>query len=484
MKILLVFSLFLGTLAVARAESRAANPLAFADGKVVVDVQERLRLEGRENNFDFNDSVNSSTDDRYLLQRFRLGLRLKPAGWFQTYVQGQDTREIGSERANVPFVLGAEGDDPFDLRQAYVEIGNLNEFPLALKAGRQELSYGDERLIGAFDWNNFSRTFDAIKLRYENQPRKFWADIFGARVVNIHDFGPAGNDGWHFNHSDGNDNVAGLYAGTTALSFQTTEAYFLYRHKEDNNPRYFDSATPANAARAYDIQQEIYTVGLRLKSTPGQLHGFDYELEGAYQWGRAGGRLTNSFPNAGGVMLDHNAFAATIKGGYTWTKSDWKPRLGLEYSVASGDKSQDDRSDESFLNLFPTNHKFYGYMDLFAWKNIHNLAAQLKFTPYQDPAAAWKAVTVQLDYHAFWLYTNEDAWYRANGVATIRNPTPAARNADTFVGTEFDLTISYSPLKWVKLQAGYSHFFAGDYLRATGPATDADFGYLQTTLSF
>jgi hypothetical protein len=34
------------------------------------------------------------------------------------------------------------------------------------------------------------------------------------------------------------------------------------------------------------------------------------------------------------------------------------------------------------------------------------------------------------------------------------------------------------------LEAGYSHFFAGDYLADTGPSDDADFGYLQATISF
>ncbi len=339
-------TLLLCILLVCVAARADENPLALVGGKVVLDVQERVRLEERDNNFDFNDKVNSATDDLFLLQRIRLGLLVKPSDWIRAYVQGQDTREVDSRRDKVPFVLGAEGDDPFDLRQAHIELGNANEFPLLLKVGRQELSYGDERLVGAFDWNNFSRTFDALKLRWEDRPNKFWIDAFAARVVNIHGFGPRGNYGFDFNDSDGNDNFAGLYAGTTQLPFQTTEAYLLYRDKDDNNPLYTDGS--GNTARAYDIKQEVYTVGLRLKSTPGQLHGFDYELEGAYQWGRAGGRLTNSFPNAGGVMLDHEAFAAEVRAGYTFEECAWKPRLGLEYDVASGDKSQFDHSDQSF----------------------------------------------------------------------------------------------------------------------------------------
>ena len=142
------------------------NPLSFAEGKVVFDVQERLRWEVRNNNFDFNDGVNAPTDDNWLLQRFRLGVAIKPTDWLKIYAQAQDSREINSDRPDFPGLLGAEGDDAFDLRQGYIEIGNPKEFPLTLKAGRQILSYGDERVIGAFDWNNIGRTFDAVKFRW------------------------------------------------------------------------------------------------------------------------------------------------------------------------------------------------------------------------------------------------------------------------------------------------------------------------------
>ena len=43
------------------------NPLSFYSGKVVLDTQERLRLEVRENNFDFNSARNVTTDDTFLL---------------------------------------------------------------------------------------------------------------------------------------------------------------------------------------------------------------------------------------------------------------------------------------------------------------------------------------------------------------------------------------------------------------------------------
>jgi hypothetical protein len=456
------------------------NPLNLFEGRLVFDVQERMRLEERDNNFDFNSGANASTDDLFLLQRFRLGMLARPLDFITVYGQGQDSREIASRRKTVPFVAGSEGDNPFDLRQGWVEFGNLKEFPVSLRVGRQELLYGDERLVGNFDWNNFGRTFDAAKLHYENPDARLWVDGFAGHVVTIENMGPALNTGFNLDDANWNDTLAGFYLSTTLLPVQTTDVYLFYRNKVGNNPLYTDSL--GVTARAYDIAQEIFTMGFRIKSTSGKLNGFDYEAEGAYQVGRSAGQQGALAPGAAGTqLLEHTAFAGHVGAGYTWEKWDWKPRLGVEYNIASGDSDPTDNTDQSFLNLFPTNHKFYGYMDFFAWKNVHNPALSLKLTPYQDPKAAWRAFTIQLDGHAFWLYTNDDYWYRANAVTRVR---ALNRNADSFVGEEVDLTLAYAPWKFLKLQAGFSHFFAGDYVRQTGAASDANFGYLQATVTF
>ena len=165
------------------------------------------------------------------------------------------------------------------------------------------------------------------------------------------------------------------------------------------------------------------------------------------------------------------------RAGHTWENLKWKPRLGLEYSFASGDTDPNDDKDESFLNLFPTNHKFSGYMDFFARKNIHNPVGSLKFAPAPK-------LTVRLDGHGFWLASNEDAWYRANGVAQVRPFSPAAAEAETFVGTELDLTVGYTVHRALKFLFGCSHFFAGPYLQDTGSSDDADFAYAQMIIGF
>ena len=161
-------------------EKKEANPLCFLDGKLCFDIQERFRFEDQNNTFDFNNAVDSLTDDAFLQNRFRIGVAIKPVDWLKIYAQGQDSREWFSDRPNIPGAMGAEGDDKFDLRQGYLQLG-----PKWVNAtiGRQTLAYGDERLIGTSDWNNFGRTFDAAKLHYEQG--KFSIDVFASTVVYI-----------------------------------------------------------------------------------------------------------------------------------------------------------------------------------------------------------------------------------------------------------------------------------------------------------
>lgn len=448
------------------------NPLSLLEGKVVFDIQERVRVEARENNLDFDNSVDSPTDDAWLLQRFRIGLTVKPVDWLTVYVQGQDSREFHSDRPDYPGFMGAEGDDSFDLRQAYAEITFSK--PVSLKVGRQVLSYGDERLIGGFDWNNIGRTFDAAKLHIQQE--LWWADLFAASVVVPERGSYNQSDLFNGNETDRDQVFSGLYVSTTAIPIQTTDVYLLHLH--ENTSRF--AALPNN-------DTNFFTLGFRVKSKPGAFArteaqpdgkstadgksipapapapkaiGFDYDAEVAFQRGEVRG-------------LDLTAAAVHAGVGYTFDYA-WKPRIGAEYNFASGDENPLDEDIETFQNLFPTNHKFYGYMDLFSWQNMQNPALTFRFSPLKN-------VTVGLDAHAFWVVSNEDSWYRANGVTAVR---PLNREADSYAGSELDLTITWKPVKQLALLFGYSHFWAGDYLKATGASDDADFGYIQAELSF
>jgi hypothetical protein len=174
--------------------------------------------------------------------------------------------------------------------------------------------------------------------------------------------------------------------------------------------------------------------------------------------------------------LDLNAFAVHVGAGYTFD-TYWLPRLGLAYNFGTGDDDPADHNIQTFQNLFPTNHKFYGQMDVFSWQNMHDLEVSLKAQPI-------KAVSLKAEFHAFWLASTDDVWYRANGTTAVRPLNALARNASNYAGSEVDFLAQWNITKNVSVEAGYSHFFAGDYLADTGRADDADCGYVQATITF
>jgi Alginate export len=116
-------------------------------------------------------------------------------------------------------------------------------------------------------------------------------------------------------------------------------------------------------------------------------------------------------------------------------------------------------------------------MDVFSWQNIHDIEVSVKFAPT-------KKLTGKVEFHAFWLASTDDSWYRANGVATVRPLNAAARSASGYAGAEVDATLTYAMSRNVSIEVGYSHFFAGDYLADTGASDDADFVYVQTGFTF
>lgn len=435
-----------------------SNPFCFFHEQLCFDVQERARMEIRDNTFDFFNGHNDAADDTWLHQRFRLGVLWKPTPWLRFYVQGQDSREFESKRPNIPGAMGAEGDDNFDLRQAYVELGAPG-FPLSLRAGRQQLAYGEERLIGVSDWNNFARTFDAVKLSYK-QPG-WQLDAFASSVVVIRRDSFDQSDLFNGNEVDREQVFSGLYF-THEAPFGGVDLYALWLSEANGTVSNVESGLPTvepKGPKGPAQHSSFGTYGGRIYGDPQKLHGFEFAVEGAYQNGEV-------------RDLALNAFATHIGLGYNFDTL-FKPRLWAEYNYASGDTNATDGSTETFQNLFPTNHKFYGYMDLFSWQNMHNPEISLRVAPMKN-------VTAQLDFHGFWLASTDDSWYRSNGLATVRPISPSASN---FVGTELDFVVNWNVNRRLNLQLGYCHFFAGDYLADTGASDSANFGYLMATLN-
>jgi hypothetical protein len=194
----------------------------------------------------------------------------------------------------------------------------------------------------------------------------------------------------------------------------------------------------------------------------------DFTGEGAYQSGTMAARGTT--PES-----DIAAYAVAIKAGYTLPAA-MKPRIGLEYDRASGDSDSADDKFETFENLFPTNHPFYGVMDYVGWRNMQDLRLSLSAKP--SPTTG-----VSLDYHTFSLVEDGDNWYAASGA--VFRTTPGG-NTETDLGQEIDLVGYVMVKEKVRIEAGYGRFMPGDYVDVNFPtASDtSDWFYLQAGVTF
>jgi hypothetical protein len=116
-------------------------------------------------------------------------------------------------------------------------------------------------------------------------------------------------------------------------------------------------------------------------------------------------------------------------------------------------------------------------MDLVARQNIHDL----NFLTTSKPTEKWNLLVW---WHIFHLDQSRDALYNAAGVPIRIDPTGAA---GTYVGQELDFTAQYVFDARKDILFGYSHFYAGSFVKATNPPGvngNADFYYTQFSWRF
>src|ERR1035438_6256578 len=89
-------------------------------------------------------SLTNNAPDTYYLSRLRIHLGIKPVSWLRFYAEAQDARVAFYTLPVAPSTIYS----PLDLRQAYVELTTHGPLDFDFRAGRQELLFGGQRLIG------------------------------------------------------------------------------------------------------------------------------------------------------------------------------------------------------------------------------------------------------------------------------------------------------------------------------------------------
>lgn len=395
---------------------------AETNGKVQLIFELRSRVEYRPGQ-SFGNEPNLFAD----FTRVRFGGIYKPASWIRFSGAALDAR---APLYGTPAPSSAR--DPLEWHEGFFELRPESKLGFGAVVGRQQVNYGDTRLIGSPQWAYIPRTYDAAKA-YWRTSRVRLEGLF---------ISPVKLDSTRWNKPSLGEHLVGTYNVVQATNHLSMDLYFLARRQ--NRPGGYTG--PGTLA--------VDSFGTRWFGPIAK--GYRYSVEAVRQTGEIG-------------FLPHRAYAWSAQVGRRL--SSIPVDTYVEYKFASGE-SRPDRSG-AFDQLYPAAHDKLGHADWLGWRNTKNWRAQATWTGIPG-------LSVILMYNNSWLADPRDAAYNAQGRAIARS---ASGTAGTHIGQEADLYFIYKRSGWIT-GAGYGHFFAGDFIRNTTPGRSPRFAYISQTYTF
>jgi hypothetical protein len=324
-------------------------------------------------------------------------------------------------------------ENDFDLQNLFADVVLLDTDAgkLSGRYGRQELLFGQQRLLSPLDWANTRRSFEGGRLTWDNENAT--TDFLLMRSIALRADA--------YDKPNQNEALWGVYRSDKTFNNPIDTYYLGYENAVSH--------------------QQIHTLGVLLKGEDGDLL---WDNEFGYQFGR------NS--NASSLC----EYSLTFGLGRRLSSSDKKPTIWAYYDWASGG----DTAGEGWNHLFPLGHRYNGFMDLFGRKNLHDI--NFLFT-----LDATEKLNLLAWYHYFRLENGAQGPYGLNLAAFNPGGTVGSRD----LGHEIDLMATYKLNPRSSMLLGFSHFFAGKYYEtstnASGDAlfaNDASFFYTQWHYNF
>lgn len=353
---------------------------------------------------------NSESDPAYNnILKVRVGFEKEVYKNFFVKADFQDARLMG----HTPRVTDP-GDHVFDLIEGYVEAKDIMGSGLGFKAGRFQMKYANQRVLGQSFWNYYERKFDGVMLRYHKD--KIKADVFYTYhndntpylLKTLPNLYPT-NDILR-----NNNNVSGAWI---TGDFGNIGEYHLFAVAENNK------------TEASELNR--YTVGINRFCT-NKKFDLKTEIEASYQFGN----------NKATADKDIAAWHVAVKADKKFNR--FNVLAGAD--IFSGTDPEESDKIGMYSNALGGKHKFLGNMDYFlvlsggtANLGVHDYFAGVgySFIP--------KKLSAGLTGHYF--MSNQDSGLDAN----------------TF-GSEIDFDIVYKPFKGTKVKGGASAFFRDELM--------------------
>lgn len=444
--------------------------------------------------------LSGNANDFYVQQMTRLGIGYDLSSDVNFYLEFIDSRTWGGNQDPVTHTCGPALESgrstcSLGIRAGYMLVRNFAGIPgLGLKAGRQYLVFGDQSLLGHFDWANTGFSFDGIMANYNTSFMESWFGWFRLAETDLPQGAPLGSGGPNLPGTGQSQNAHGdidmfvFYNQIKSVPWTIIEPFYIYYKNnlgaDTNNAQGLGTPKHGNQTR--------HVIGNRIAVKKG---GFDFSNEIVYQFGQMGDTIntanpTTSISPCGPVgaqykCLSINAWATRNWIGYTFYEWAWKPRFALNFDYASGDGRANCTlsavygscsTANTFENFYPTNHIHMGYMDVMAWKNTLTWSANFQARPTRDDH-------IEIWYTHLNLANAQDNWYRASqGVYAYSK----VGNTANHIGSEIDLTWTHMFMDGkLAFQTSFAYLFTGPYIRENlGTTKDQTWAYAQLWLNF
>lgn len=368
----------------------------------------RLRQETFRNNL-WGDGP--APDDGYLWVR-ALPYADLHLGRFRAFVQPVAGYAVGVRPS-----AGPTDRTGVDLLQGFAEVSlPVHAGALVLRAGRQLMPLGSERLVGARYGPNIPLAFDGARADLLAGPAKL--SVFRVEPVRA-------GAGAFDDRAVSAKALWGAYATLPNL-----DLYYLgFRHRGATfGGRTGDEHRDSFGARSF-----------------GDVDDWRWNIEGVVQTGRFDGRKIRAWTLGSEV-------------GRSFPDLPLAPEAIVRFNIVSGDKDPDDGTLDTFNALFPKG-KYFGELSPVGPYNIVSFNPGVALDLGQD-------VTLGVSAMAYWRYARADGVYDVPG-GLLRAPgTSRAR----FIGKEAELTLDWQATPELELSASASAFEPGRFIRETGPA--------------
>lgn len=330
-------------------------------------------------------------------------------------------------------------EDRLDVNQAFFDFNFFKESRSAaffkqatLRAGRQELSFGSNRLVSTREGPNVRQSFDGARLTANIE--KWRVDFFAVKPVNSK-FGIFDDD---------SDNTRTFWGAYGVRSFK-----LLPGGKVDVYYFGFDRKTARFVQSAGDLRarESRQTFGTRFWGKKGS---WDYNNEFILQTGRFGA---------------NRILAGAVSGeiGYTFENVSLRPRFGLRADVISGDGNPRDQRLNTFNPLFASNG-YFGDVGLLTPANLYHLNPSVELR-------LLRGVSASIDSRLFWRQSTSDGIYRPSLIAVRTGLDSTAR----YVGFQPSLELKWQVSDHLSLNGIYTYFQPGKFLHENPPDRPVNF---------